>query len=135
MMDNIRQIGEAVRLSHQNVDSFVPIYLFMDNAGGHGKILVKEEYSKILKEEYNVLVEWQTSNSPELNLLDLGIWMAIQSIVEKFHRNKVVTKDALSRSVYNAFNEIDNKILAKVHERWVKVLDLIVKGDGSNDLV
>ena len=51
------------------------------------------------------------------------------------HRNKVVTKDALSRTVYDAFNEIDNKVLANVHERWVKVLDLIVKGDGSNDLV
>lgn len=47
----------------------------------------KKEYTRTLKEEINVQVEWQIANSPELNMLDLGGWMAIQSEVEEIHKN------------------------------------------------
>ena len=47
------------------------ITLFMDNAGGHGKIEVKEQYEQILKDELNVMIEWQVPQSPQTNMLDL----------------------------------------------------------------
>ena len=77
MLENIREIGGAVRSKYHYLDDFVPIYLFMDNAGGHGTKAVKQQYTEILKEEFNLIVEWQPPNSPEMNLLDLGIWMAL----------------------------------------------------------
>ena len=49
----------------------VQITLFMDNAGGHGKIEEKEQYEQILKDELNVMIEWQVSQSPQTNMLDL----------------------------------------------------------------
>ena len=91
----------------------------MDNAGGHGKKEIKEEYVKKLKEKYNVEVEWQIPNSPETNMLDLGTWFALQSKVEMNHRNKVMNKDVLATTVEKCWNDVDmNKdILKKVHMR------------------
>ena len=77
MLENIREIGSAVCSKYHYLDDFVSIYLFMDNSGGHGTKAVKQQYTEILKEEFNLIVEWQPPNSPEMNLLDLGIWMAL----------------------------------------------------------
>ena len=82
MLSTICKIGEAILCNYHYLYTFIPINLFMDNAGGHSTKAVKQEYTEILKEEYNIIVEWQPPSSPELNLLDLGVWMALQSVVE-----------------------------------------------------
>ena len=107
----------------------------MDNAGGHGKDKVKKEYVQILKDKYNVIVLWQCPNSPETNMLDLGAWMTIQSIVEYLHRGHIRTHDALTASVMNAFDELDCGKLQNIDKRWRKVMDLILLGKGSNEFV
>ena len=43
--------------------------------------------------------------------------------------------DVLSQSVDEAWELFDSEKMTKVATRWVKVLRLIIKGDGSNDLV
>ena len=86
-------------------------------------------------EEMNIFVEWQVPNSPETNLLDLGIWMAIQSYAEMLHKNKVMQADVLADSVEKAWDVLSSSVLTKVHERWKLVLNLILAGKGSNDLV
>ena len=100
MLTHIREIGAALR---NNTYSFlsedVPITLFMNNAGGHGKNDVKEQYEQILKDEYNIEIEWQVPQSPETNMLDLGVWMSLQSMVEKAHRKNVMQHDELSKTV------------------------------------
>ena len=135
MMTHIREIGAAIRKNYSFVPEDDPIVLFMDNAGGHGKTEVKREYEKILKEEFNVCVEWQVPNSPETNMLDLGVWASLQSKVEILHRGKVMQSDELSKTVHQAFNEITSDVLTKVHERWKMVLHLIVSGKGTNEVV
>ena len=57
MMSHIRDIGQSIRTSHSFLPKEQSIYLFMDNAGGHGKIEIKREYERILATEFNVLVE------------------------------------------------------------------------------
>jgi hypothetical protein len=64
------------------VPQSVYITLFMDNAGGHRKENIKDQYVLILKEQYKIKVEWQVPNSPKTNLLDLGFWATLQAIVE-----------------------------------------------------
>ena len=86
-------------------------------------------------EEMNIFIEWQVPNSPETNLLDLGIWMAIQSYAEMLHKNKVMQADVLADSVEKAWDVLSSSVLTKVHERWKLVLKLILAGKGSNDLV
>ena len=53
------------------------------------------------------------------------------------HRWKVMNKDVLAASVETAFwgKTVDKEMLHKVHDRWKIVLELIVKGRGSNNLV
>ena len=106
MMAYIREVGKAIRNTYSFVPPAHPINLFMDNAGGHGKTEIKREYERILSEEFGVLIEWQVPNSPETNMLDLGVWMALQSKVEFIHKGKVIQSNELSNSVHQAFSEI-----------------------------
>ena len=46
----------------------------MDNVGGHGTTKVKKEYVSTFQEKFNTIIFWQMPNSPETNLLDLGMW-------------------------------------------------------------
>jgi hypothetical protein len=65
-----------------------PIYLVMDNAGGHRTRAAREEYTRRLKDKFNIIILQQSACSPEVNALDLGIWMSIQAAVEVRHRNR-----------------------------------------------
>lgn len=70
-------------------------------------------------------------------MLDLGTWFSLQSKVEMNHKNKVMNKDVLANTVEKCWNDVDmnETILKKVHKRWKLVLELIVQGKGSNNLV
>ena len=112
------------------------VHLFMDNAGGHGTELAKMEYVDILKHHFNVEVNWQVSNSPETNILDLGVWCLLQSLVEYLHKSRRMSENSLARTVEQAWELVDGSTkFSAVHERWKKVLSLIVLGGGGNSLV
>ena len=134
-MNHIKQIGVSIHSAYSFVDMDHPIYLFVDNAGGHGKVKVKKQYKKILKDKFNIQIEWQVPNSPKTNMLDLGVWVSLQSLVEKIHRRRVMQSDVLSDSVHEAFKEITSEVLSKVHLRWKLVLQLLVSGRGTNEVV
>ena len=135
MMNHIRDIGKSTRATYSFLEETHPVFLFMDNAGGHGKTEVKSEYERILKTEFNVHIVWQVPNSPETNMLDLGVWMALQSKVESIHRGKVMQSNELSKSVHQAFDEISEDVLSRVFERWKMVLHLIRSGKGTNEVI
>ena len=104
----------------------------MDNAGGHGTDDCVTEYVKILKDDFNVICVHQRLRSPATNMLDLGVWMAFQNVVEKIHAGKVRERDALARTVEEAWSEMDPVKLTNVWNRWRLVLDLIIEDDGGN---
>jgi hypothetical protein len=107
----------------------------MDNAGGHGTNETKNEYVSTLEKKYNVKVIWQVPNLLETSLLDLGVWCTVQSVVVELHRHRVMQPDSLAGSVEEAWLEFNSKKISKVHDRWLKVLCLIIKDKGKNDLV
>jgi hypothetical protein len=43
------------------------------------------------------------SKFPELNVLYLGLWMSVQSVVEKKHQDKQKIQDALALSVHRTW--------------------------------
>ena len=110
-------IGMDLLSNWQLHHDLTTIYLWIDNAGGHGKKDVIAKYKRILKHEFNIEIEWQIANSPELNMLDLGVWMAIQSLVERAMRGKVIHEDIVSDIVEDSFYALDDEVLTKVFER------------------
>ena len=109
MLDSIDEIGSSIREKMKWVPKTDPIHLFIDNAGGHGTNEGKDKYEKILKDKFNIILTWQVPNSPETNMLDLGAWMTIQSVVEELHRQRLMNEDALADTVMQAFDEFDGQ--------------------------
>ena len=107
----------------------------MDNTSVHGQTEVKKQHEEILQEEYNVIIEWQVPCSSELNLLDLGEWMSLQSYIETIHCGKVMQSDELANSVKLAFDGISKEVLVNVYKQWKMVLQLTVSGKGTNEIV
>ena len=127
-------IAAAIRKSYHWVKREIPIKLVIDNAGGHGTKAAKLEFEVILR-YYNIIVHWQIPNSPESNMLDLGVWMSVQSVVEQIHRTLVMQHDILDSSIKEAFWGMEYISLLNIYNRWKRVLELIVQGEGSNQLV
>ena len=88
---------------------------------------------RILTNKCYVEVHWQVTN-PELNILDLCVWMAIQSKVEEIHKLLTIQHDVLSESirVYIAFDKFVAEVLSKIHKRWSKVLHIFMSKVGDN---
>ena len=85
MAEQVPLIGEQICEAFSWVTNNKPIYLVMDNAGGHSTAGCIDEYVDLLKDKYNVIVRHQEPRSPETNLLDLGVWCSLQSWVDKAH--------------------------------------------------
>ena len=136
MMDIIHEIGAAIRAKMPHVPYWIPIHLFMDNAGGHGTDVAKDEYENFLLEDYNVQIIWHCPNSPETNMLDLGAWMTIQHVAEEKHWHRMMNTNALAQTVVEAFADFDGSVeLAVIADRWELVLDLIIDDAGNNNLI
>ena len=100
----------------------------------HARAAGSDHYQVILQKEYNILVvHWQVANLPETNMLDLGAWMSLQSIVEKEHRLLIKDKDVLANTVQKAFLCLNDTVLTKINKQFLKVLDLIISDEGNND--
>ena len=108
----------------------------IDNAGCHDTNDCVQEYTARLRTEYNIEIIQQVPRSPFTNVLDLGVWAALQAAVEKRHFMKRCQTDALVRTVLDTWvNGFLDEIISKVFKRLEKVLCLINKGEGGNDLV
>ena len=88
-----------------------------------------------LKDEYNVICVHQRPRSPATNMLDLGVWMALQSVVEKMHHGQRQELSSLCHTATRAWGELDHIKLNNVYERWMLVLDLILKDNGGDKYV
>jgi hypothetical protein len=136
MLDTTNEIGRNIRAKFHWVPIDTPVYLFMDNAGGHGSIATKKEYTEMLETNYNIKIIWQPPNSPDLNQLDLGAWMSIQCQVEWKHKDRQMKVDVLARTVEEVFRDFDSvKQLTKIDKKWKDNLTLTVLGKGGNDLI
>eukprot|EP00957_Ditylum_brightwellii_P147197 11208239-Ditylum_brightwellii.AAC.1 len=135
MRDVMEKIGQEMRSKYHWVDKEIPIYLYMGNAGGHVTDVTVNWYVKLLKETYNIIVIHQIPRSPETNMLDLGAWMAIQSIVEKMHLGHVKDNYCLARSAELAWDSLSSDKLTNIFNQWKLGMNLIIEDKGGNDKV
>ena len=132
MRDHMLSIGAKIREKMHWIDADKPIFLVMDNAGGHGTKDAIEAYVDGLKEEHNVVVVWQIPRSPETNLLDLGVWNSLQAWVDKEHCGTKQHVNVLAQTVDQAWNTYcTQEVFEKVYLRREKVLKLIIAGNGD----
>ncbi len=112
------------------------IYLFMDNAGGHGTNDATAQYTGILWNELKAEVVQQVPRSPETNMLDLCMLMSIQAAVTRVHYRQRCHHNALTRSVVDARNNyLSPDAFKNVFERLRVVLSCIVEDGGGNSIV
>jgi len=132
MLANLPIIAAEIREAMPWVPNEQAIYLVMDNAGGHGTRAAREEYTRRLRNEFNIIILQQSARSPEVNALDLGIWMSIQAAVEVRHRNRRRDPDGLVATVREAWDNLPAGTIQKVFGRIPTVLQLIVDSGGDN---
>ncbi|GFH56775.1 predicted protein [Chaetoceros tenuissimus] len=135
MLSVMDELGESVRNYYFWIPRDVKIYKVLDNAGGHGTDEVVRTYRDYLLEKYNIVLLHQVPRSPETNLLDLGIWMSIQSAVDRMSHGNRHDVDVVWRELIAVWDQYDSKKIEAVYKRWQKVLDLIILDDGGNRLV
>jgi hypothetical protein len=70
--------------------------------------------------------------SPEVNALDLGIWMSVQSHVKHKHRNRQRDPDRLAQAVQEAWENLPGDTIQWVFSRILIVLQLILDSNGDN---
>ena len=129
----MERLGDAARSIFWWVPSGETMFLvMMDNNVGHGTDAAIARYTE-LKHDYNIEIIFQTPRSPFLNLLDLGVWCSVQAKVEARHNGKGYNTKSLARSVEEAWNNDKlAHVIRKVNTGFLKVLDLVILGRGSN---
>ena len=56
MADSMPEVGAAIRAAYHWADCIeTPIFLYLDNAGGHGTKEVVDAYINMLKDYYNII--------------------------------------------------------------------------------
>jgi len=136
MLSAMDEVGTAMRTAFHWVPPTEEIFLVMDNAGGHGTEEAIQEYTRILKEKYNIKIIHQCPRSPETNVLDLGIWCTLQLAIDKMMRGRRGELDSLVKGVMDTWLSVDlTSQFASVWGRLQQVLCLIVEDNGGNTLV
>jgi hypothetical protein len=132
MLETMPTIGAKICRNMPWVPHEQPIYLIMDNAGGHGTREAVGRYTRALRNQFNVIIKQRPARSPELNALDLGIWMSLQSAVEKMHRNARRDAEVLTITVQEAWRDLPADTIQRVFNRIPVVYQLIVESGGGN---
>jgi hypothetical protein len=138
MLKIMPQVGDAIRQRYREngVSDGVEIILVMDNAGGHSKNDVVEKYKQDLLRHYNVRIWHQQPRTPESNMLDLGVWMHVQSTVEAEHFGMRVHRDVLWKTMQDAWwKHMKQQALINVYNQLLKVVALTIEARGCNRLV
>ena len=112
------------------------IYLVMDNAGGHGTKDAVDQYTKELLDKHNIEIIQQVPRSPETNVLDLGIWMSLQSAVKKEHRGQKNDANALDKTVMKVWANVASKeAFLNVFGKLPVMYNNVKRSRGGNNLV
>ena len=93
------------------------INLYLDNADGHGTEEAVEMYVNNLARNHNLICVHQRPRSPESNMLDLGVWMAFQNVVEQQHIGCMKEANCLTRTVDAAWTGLEPVELENIWNR------------------
>lgn len=82
------------------------------------------------RDGWNIQLECQPPNSPDLNVLDLGYFRSIQSLQ---HQRPSTTVDGLLQTVKNSFESLDKESLESIFLTLQACTLEMLKRKGNND--
>ncbi len=128
------KVGPAIRAAFCKVPKEKEIYCQCDNAGGHGGKEVIESYTKMMKEKFNIVLLFQSPNSPDFNGLDRGAWMAVQAATAKLSRGKRRDFQMLHECVMTAWNDMSVEKIQNICLSVKTACEGALKCGGGNEL-
>lgn len=125
----IEQVIPTIKAKWPQEDSRNTIYIQQDNARTHVDPN-DEEFQRVASEDgFHIQIMCQPPNSPDLNVLDLGFFSAIQSLQ---HKKCPKTIDELIQAVQNAFDEYPATKINCIFLTLQSCMVEITKAEGSN---
>ena len=131
MLRTLPQVGQKIRQAYHWLPADESIYLQMDNAGGHGTKVAIEEYTQNLRENFNIVIVHQPPRSPDTNVLDLGLWNAIQSRVDETHRTRTIQAESLAESTKTAWAGLPIQTITNVFGKLPNIWEKIIESGGQ----
>ncbi|XP_021847229.2 uncharacterized protein [Spinacia oleracea] len=105
------------------------VYIIQDNAKAH-ILQADPEWQHFQQDGFTFVLTQQPPNSPDCNILDLGYFRLIQSLM---HKKMPRTVEDLSGEVTDSFKELHPKTLSNVWMTVQFVSNEILKHKGNND--
>ncbi|XP_010669055.1 uncharacterized protein LOC104886291 [Beta vulgaris subsp. vulgaris] len=106
------------------------IYIQQDNAKAHISQEDPQWQTVCEQDGFTIILIQQPPNSPDLNILDLGFFRSIQSLM---HKKIPKSIDSLLEAVNQAYNELDHTTLSNVWLSLQYVMNEILKVGGGNN--
>ncbi|XP_047261290.1 uncharacterized protein LOC124894808 [Capsicum annuum] len=126
----IEKVLPAIRAKWPASDSTNPIFLQQDNARPHIGNNDLEFIEASRQDGFHIRLCFQPSNSPDLNVLDLVLFRAIQSLqYQKAPKNV----DELGQAVERSFDEMKSKQLNHVFLTLLSCMIEVMKDSGGNN--
>nr|ABF93607.1 transposon protein, putative, Mariner sub-class [Oryza sativa Japonica Group] len=129
----IEKVLPAVRAKWPREDAGKPIYIQQDNARPHIAPDDRMFCEAAKQDGFNIKLVCQPTNSPDLNVLDLGFFNSIQSIQ---YKSVSTTTEELVAAIDRAFEDypvrLSNRIFLSLHACMREVIEVL--GDNSYDL-
>ena len=126
----IDQIVPAIKSKWPEHPGHKVIFIQQDNAKAHITQDDAEWQEVYQQEDFTFILIQQPPNSPDLNILDLGFFRSIQSLM---HKKMPKNIDLMLDAVKEAFYELQPTTLANVWMTLQYVMNEILKAQGSND--
>lgn len=125
----IEKVLPAIRRNWPREDSNRTIFIQQDNARTHIDPSDEEFQIAASQHGFDIRLTCQPSNSPDLNILDLGFFNSIQALQHKECPNTV---PELISAVEKSFNEYPAKKVNRVFVTLQLCMREIMKIEGSN---
>ncbi|KAH0678103.1 hypothetical protein KY284_019188 [Solanum tuberosum] len=126
----IEKILPAIRSKWPASDSNILIFIQQDNARPHIGVNDLEFVEAAKKDGFDIRLCFQPPNSPDLNVLDLGFFRAIQSLQYQKAPSNV---DELVKAVERSFDEMKVEQLNHVFLTLQSCMIEVMKDNGGNN--
>ncbi|XP_021850057.2 uncharacterized protein [Spinacia oleracea] len=126
----INQLIPAIKEKWPPHEGEKVIYIIQDNAKAHILQNDQEWQQHYKQDEFTLILTQQPANSPDCNILHLGFFRSIQSLM---HKKMPKTVEDLSGAVADSFNELHRKTLSNVWMSLQYVGNEILKHKGDNN--